>query len=273
MKRFSMILFLVLMTSTFGKALEVIETFDIRSYDPVQSGLKDLSFEMEVSNLADLVEKKLPTSKIKKVYFMVYWVFPGRFEIEVEGLPRGFYDIKRELKNLVKNRLDYVIPQKMAPKFRSYKLKSEKTKRGILIKGEDPTSTRAVNRLEIEFHKEGWISKFRTYSPLGFQGLAFKWKTESWSKNKWVLSSNIATTLAGVQKTIIKSKLKYRNIDGFGFPVTVNINTEQVIQVPGKNQKPAQRKHEQVITFKNYLVNKGKAAKYFKNHTFSKKAK
>ena len=254
-----------------AKLPEIIQTFDIRTYDPLGYSLRDLTFEIRLESMTEFVKKRLVDTKIKEVFFKVYWVFPGKFDIQVKGLPKGFYEIRSELKALVINRLDYVIPQKLAPKLRGYRFKESKTKRGTMIVAKDPSQQKNVNEIRISFNKEGKLTSFATSSPAGYQKAKMMMSPKSWSHNKWVLDSIVSTSIAGMQTTKIESNLKYFNKDGFGFPQVVSVLTTQKIQAPSsKNTKPQERQVESVIRFSNYRVNSGEAKEYFKKSKLKK---
>lgn len=243
-----------------------VEDFDLRSYSPIKNGLRDLYCEVRLKGLTDRVKKQFVTLKIKKeIFFKLYWVYPGKFDFVVEGLPRGFFELRQNLKNLVSSRIDYVIPQKLAPKLRSYNLKVNKSSSGFLIIGDDPTNNRTVNKLEINFMKDGRLSRYKSYSPLGFQQSNFSYSKKSWSKNKWVLEEVEAKTIQGPQITESLTTIKYGNQVGFGFPENVLVKTKQYVAAPGKEERKLERKGESKITFSKYKINSGVAQKYFRS--------
>ena len=243
---------------------DVVRTFDIRSYDPLAYGLKDLTFEIRVSNLLEFVQKRIVTAKIEDIYYKVYWTqSPLKLEIKVMGLPPGFTEIKQELVALVRNRLDYILPKKLAPKIQGYSLKSSKLKSGLLIKGKDKSNRRSINEIKLAFDKIGKLQKLEMSSPAGYQKSELSLSPKSWSHNKWVVDKVTSTTIAGVQTTVIESDLDYANVSGFGFPEKVLIKTTQKLNAPGKNGKEQKRVIENIITFSSFKVNSGKAKEYF----------
>ncbi len=246
------------------KTPEVIQTFDVRTYSPVNYSLKDLTFEIRLKKLTDIVKKRLVDIKIEEVFFKVYWVFPGRFDIQVEGMPKGFHEIKNELKTLVINRLDYVVPQKLMPKLRSYQLKESKTSRGTLVIAADLTQQKSVNEIKMFFDKGGKLVSFNTSSPAGAQKSKMVMSPKSWSHNKWVVDRVVSRSIAGIQTTKIENDIKYFNKDGFGFPQTISILTTQKIQAPSPKARPQERQVRSTINFSNYRVNSGEAKKYFR---------
>ncbi len=254
------LLFSICLGNAAMKPAEIVENFDLRYYHPQLLSLKDLSFEIRVSNLKESVLKSIPLSKLDDLYYSVFWIAPGKYLIEVHGLPRGYVELKNELKALIRNRLDYVLPQKLAPKVRSYSLKAGETKNNLsTVIGTDETHQRGINEIEIKFNKKGMLRSFVTKSPMGSQKSEMKMSSKSWSNNKWVVDSIIVTSTQGVQFTEMKNTFKYKKVDGFGFPEKVTVETTQELQVNNKEKK--KRKVVSEITFSNYQVNKGIARK------------
>lgn len=240
-----------------------IENFDIRYYDPSNYGLRDLVFEIRMTNLVETMKQRLQIKDLVDVYFKIYWMYPGKYKVDVEGLPAGFKEIKAELKSMVKNRLDFVIPQKLSPKVRSYDLKSKKSKRGTTIVGVDKTHTRAVNEIRLSFDGGGKLTGFKTMSPMGVNTSEMKMSAKSWSHNKWVVDRLTVKSIQGIQMTEINHDVKYKNVDGFGFPEKVEVSTTRKLVKP----QPVKNKREQLklkteVQFSKYEVNTGKAQRY-----------
>jgi hypothetical protein len=243
-----------------------VEDFDLRSYSPIKNGLKDLYCEVRLKGLTEKIKKQFVTLKIKQeIFFKLYWIYPGKIDFVVEGLPKGFLELRQNLKNLVASRIDYIIPQELAPKLQSYSLKVKKSSSGTLVIGEDPTNNKAINKLEINFKKDGRLSRYKSYSPLGFQQSKFDYSKQSWSKNKWVLEKVEAKMIQGPQITESTTTVKYENQVGFGFPISVLVETKQYVAAPGKEERKLERKGESEIAFSNYKVNSGTAQKYFRS--------
>lgn len=244
------------------KPAEIVENFDLRYYHPQQLSLKDLSFEIRISNLKENVLKSIPLSRLDDLYYSVYWITPGKYHIEINGLPKGYTELRNELKALILNRLDYVLPQKLAPKVRSYSLKSQSSKNGIYtIEGVDRTHQRQINKIEIAFDKEGKLKSFTTKSPMGRQVSALSMSKKPWSNNKWVVDNINVKTFQGVQVTEMNNKFFYKNYEGFGFPEKVAVTTTQELKVSSKKNKKNKRTINSEILFSNYKVNKGIAKK------------
>lgn len=264
MKYFLLIISMVFSIQNFG--VEVVEGFDLRTYDPVQNGLKDLYCEVRLKGLTERLKKELVSLNIKdEVYYKLYWLYPGKIDLIVEGLPKGFQELRTNLKNLIINRIDYLIPQKLGKRLRSYTLTTKKVSTGTMVQGEDPSNNKAVNKLEVVFDNEGKLHSYKSYSPLGFQQSTFSYSKKSWSKNKWVLNNVKAKTIQGPQVTEIETTIKHENIVGFGFPGEIVVATNQYVVAPGKEEKKQERSGSTELSFSKYEINSGKATKHFRN--------
>ena len=259
------ILSLILLSTSFVFANPEVSDFDLLSYSPVKFGLKDVYCEVRIDGLAEQVKKQYVTVKVKDdVYYQVYWMYPGKLGIEVVGLPRGFDQLKQSLIGIVVNRLDYLIPQELAPRLRGYKMEKKKSSSGVMLEGEDPTNTKAVNKIAVGFDSQGVLKSYKSYSPLGFQDSDFTYTKKSWSKNKWVLDEVKAKMIQGPQITETETEIEYTNEAGFGMPISVKVETKQSVVAPGENEKKIERTGESQITFSNYKLNVGEAQKYFR---------
>ncbi len=259
------ILSLILFSTSLALANPEVSDFDLMAYSPVKFGLKDLTCEVRIEGLAEQVKKQYVTIKVKDdVYYEVYWMYPGKLGVEVVGLPFGFDQLKQSLIGLVINRLDYLIPQDLAPKLRGYKLEKKKVNNLVMLEGEDPTNTKAVNKIAVGFDGQGILKSYKSYSPLGFQESEFEYEKKTWSKNKFVLENVNAKMIQGPQITETQTDIEYANEAGFGMPREVKIVTKQSIVAPGENEKKEERSGESKITFSKYKLNVGEAQKYFR---------
>ncbi len=240
-----------------------IENFDIRYYHPANYGLKDLVFEVRVKNLLESLNRKLSLGRVVDVHFKIYWMLPGKYKIEVAGLPKGFKELKSELRNMIKNRLDFVIPQKLAPRVRSYSLTRKKLKNEVNIIAKDKTHTRLISEIRLKFNKKGMLKSLKTLSPAGVNNSLMKMTAKSWSHNKWLIDVLTVNKTQGVQKTSMKYKIDYLSIDGLGFPKKISIlTTQELLQTRGAKSKKNERKVESEIIFSKYEINSGKAKRF-----------
>ena len=254
---------LLLNIGVFAQSIDEIEQHDLRSYSPVNYGLKDLVFEARISTLIDLLKERANISNIVDVYFKIYWIFPGQYQIVVEGLPQGFEELKAELREVIRERLDYVIPVELAGKLRGYNLTYKEKTPEIIIEGLDPTQTKSINRIELTFESNGKLNRFQTFSPAGVTDSKIASSVKPWSHNKWVVDNLTIVTLQGQFKNTTTNRLSYTTQSGVGLPEKIIVNTVQEVVVPadfkGKVEK-AEMNSE--IVFSKYEVNSGKAQRF-----------
>lgn len=246
-----------------SQTLDELEQYDLRTYSPVNYGLKDLVFEVRVSNLLDLIKNEMAITDVVDVYYKVYWMFPGQYKIEVEGLPKGFQELRAELRELIKERLEFVIPTPLANKLRSFSLAYKERKPQTIIEGVDETHTRDTNRLTLIFESNGKLKEFHSYSPVGISKSFFETSVKPWSHNKWVYDSLVIENTQGQQKNTIRHRFSYETISGVGFPEKIEVESTFEIIVPEdfKGEKPQTTKKTEIL-FSNFEVNTGKAQRY-----------
>ena len=188
MKNFLVFIFLAIaISSSAQEKIEEFEQYEIRSYTPQKSGVKDLVFEVRVDGMTEMLNKNLVLGKLVDVYYKVFWISPSSFKIEVYGLPKGFEELKANLIALIKNRLEFVLPEKFSDKFKGYTLKSESIADGKLIHAIDATYTMAVPEIDIVMDKSGKLKTVQTRSGMSAIKTEFAHSPKSWSNNKLVL--------------------------------------------------------------------------------------
>jgi len=259
---FSLALCCVFCASLWAETAEnLIENYDLRTYSPQAIGAKDLVFRINVLGLTESLNQELSYGKLENVYFEVYWQAPNDWRIEVEGMPAGFIEKKTVLASLVVGYLGYVIPQKLAPKVSGYALVVGPQGAGYVIKGEDKSNVRGINKIEIVFDQEGKTTSFKTFAPNGVQGNIFSYKNRTWANNKWAFDRVVIETIQGFRKTVSETDIKFLTVAGFAFPETIKVSTK----VGFNNGKELDPKTESKLElqFSKYEVNTGKAAKYF----------
>lgn len=264
----SRFLFIILILSMFvGQAYanrpdDLVSTYDLRSYHPDHFSLKDLVFEVRIEDLSKKLKDRLSLKDLKDVHFKVFWMFPGKYKINVVGLPKGLTQIEKELKTLIQPRLDFVIPERLAPKLRSYTLKSSKKGKNVFVKAVDPSQNNPVNEMHLIFESSGQLKQIKTLSPAGVSVAKMKMKPKGWSHNKWVIDSLEIKTILGVQVTNMTHEISYTKESGFGFPETIKTTMKQELlnssDVKGKDNK---RAFESIMQFSSYEVNTGNARK------------
>lgn len=260
-------LFILTLGSSALAQVAEIEEFDLRMYNPKKAGLKDLVFEARISNLKKILDEKKIFGELIDVYYKVHWIFPGEYRITIEGLPKGFKELKEELVGLILTRLDFVIPEDFAPRFRAYSFKKETVSNGVRLLGEDKTHTRPIDRIQLDFDKRNLLQEFHTFSPAGTTKTSFRFDTKRWSQNKWVLHNMKTTTTAGNVSSSTEMDFEYESIAGIGLPSTVQVKMTQSLILPDEvKDQPKPEEVEYTINFTQYEVNSGKAATYIMNN-------
>lgn len=245
--------------------IDEIEQYEIRSYSPQKNGVNDLVFEARLDNLTESLSKNLILGKLVDVSFKIYWISPSQYKIEVQGLPKGFIEIKASLISIIKTKLEFVLPEKFSEKFKDYTLKSEAIADGKLIHAIDATYTMAVPEIDIVIDKTGQLKTVETRAPMSAVKTEFFHSPKSWSNNKLVLDKIILTTKQGMVNFKTTNNLDYININGIGFPSKVVVETasEVIIQATEKEKEKRIKNEESTrIRFSKYEINTGKAQRY-----------
>jgi hypothetical protein len=245
-----------------AEKIEEIEQFEIRSYSPQKVGVSDLVFEARIDNLTEILSKNTALGKLVDVSFKIYWQSPSQYKIEVNGLPKGYTDIRNDLTMLIKGKLEFVLPEKFIEKFKAYTLTAEPVADGKLIKAIDTTYNMAVPEVDILFDKTGVLRTVETKA--ANVKSEFYHSPKSWSNNKLVLDKVVMRSMQGLVKQSSTNEIQYASVNGIGFPskLTIKNVSEMVVPANGKNkEKKVKNETGTVIRFSNYEVNTGKAAK------------
>ncbi len=233
---------------------KVIERFDIGMYHPEAVGLRDLAFKIRISKLAEMLNSKKVLGEIKDIYFSIYWLFPDTYKIEVYGLPPGFEAIKSELKQIVRTRLDFVIPERLTNRFFKYNLKLKRMATGVEIEGTDPTGKLDTNRVVMHFENNGKLSSLNTYAPGGIRTSKLQMESRNDSNGKWLVTNMEILLKQGNLETKMEYDLNYSKYQGFLLPELLGITT-----VDGSGKEAKSNRTE--ITFYDYKVNEKIAEK------------
>lgn len=241
-----------------------IEQSDIRSYSPVNYGLKDLVFEIRISNLKELLEEQYNLKNLIDVYYKVYWIFPGQYKIEVEGVPKGFVDLNYELREMIKDKLEFVIPMPIAAKIRGYELSYKDKSASVVVQGVDRSQLSNVSRIELELEPSGKLKSLSSFSPVGVSKSLFDYNIKPWSHNKWVISKyeTVVPNLNGEVRIV--HDVSYLSQSGLGLPEEIDVKTIQTFKVQVSADKFETKKNEMgsIISFSKYEINTGKAQRY-----------
>lgn len=249
--------FVLLFLSPFclrADPISVLEEFDLRTYRPDNHGLKDLMFDIRSPELFEELKSNEALGKLVDVYVKVYWTSPGRYRLIVEGLPKGFSNIEESIKNNMKPFLEFVIAERVAPKFRSYKLTSKKEGKKIMIVGDDESGSKPVVKIEATLDNKMRLLKIGTDSIRGKMHIDFDYSVKSWSHNKW--SVDKAVTVAGnnITKIVTTQTVAYDQVAGFGMPKKVSVGTKII-----NSNKQVGLESKKTYLFSGYAVNSGKA--------------
>jgi hypothetical protein len=261
-KILALLLFATALVSFAEEKIEELEQYEIRSYAPQKNGVKDLVFEARIDNLTEILQKNLSLGKLTDVSFKVYWVSPSQYKIDVYGLPKGFNEIKSDLTQLIKGKLEFVLPESFSEKFKGYSLKAEPVADGKLIRAIDLTYTMTVPEVDILIDNSGALKKIETRAPMSAVKTEFFHSPKSWSNNKFVLDKIVLTSGQVGAKMTSTNDIEYAVVNGVGFPSKVAIKNVNEIKVPAtakEKEKIIKNETGTVIRFTKYEVNTGKA--------------
>ena len=266
MKFFYLCLSILFLTSVFAETkIEELEQFEIRSYSPQSLGVKDLVFEARIEGLKNIIEKNLVVGKLEDLYFKIYWINAGDFRVEVMGLPKGFTEVKDDLKQLIKGKLDFVIPEKFSTKLKPYTLKVEPILDGKLVKAIDETYTLAIPEIDITFDKSNKLKFIETKLSQSPVRTEFFHSPKSWSNNKLVLDKVVSISGVKGASLTIDNDVEYVNVGGVGFPSKLVVkNTSEYMTAPTEKEKSKIEKKDVItkVFFTKYEVNTGKAQRF-----------
>jgi hypothetical protein len=245
--------------------IEELEQFEIRSYTPQKTGVSDLVFEARIDNLTEILAKNLVLGKLTDVSFKVYWISPTQYKIEVEGLPKGFEEVRADLITLIKGKLEFVLPEKFTEKLKGYTLKSESIIDGKLIRAIDATYTMVIPEVDILLDKSGLLKSVVTRAPMSAVKTEFFHSPKSWSNNKLVLDKMVLTSGREPVKQTTINEITYQSVGGVGFPAKIiirNITEIKIAATKKDKEKIVKNEMGTIVRFSKYEVNSGKAQKH-----------
>ncbi|PIP88856.1 MAG: hypothetical protein COW01_15230 [Bdellovibrionales bacterium CG12_big_fil_rev_8_21_14_0_65_38_15] len=243
-------------------ASDILNQFDQDQYSPSKYGLKDLVFEIRIDGIEKDLKERFALNKLDDPRYKVYWLYPGRIEIDVLGLPPGFLSLKQELKKLVFERIEYVVPQDLSSRLRGYRFDDKKLKNNLTqLTGKDETNTKPISQIELVLAPGGIIKYLKTYSPSGSQLAKFSISKKSWSHNKNVVDKVEVVGVTGIQKNTTETEISYISKDGFGFPG--EIRTLSTIEAMTNTNNSTKSESKARLVLSNYEVNTGISQKYF----------
>jgi len=238
--------------------IQKIEYFDNQYYHPEEFGLRDLVFKVKISGLEEELTSEKIFGKVENLYFQVFWMYPGKFKIEVNGIPKGFDNRVEMLRQMIKTRMDFVIPQKLAPQMRVYTFTSKVDQNQKIFNGEDKTGKTPQREIQLIFDSKDRLISIKNMGSLGVNISKLKMDKKTWSKDRWVLTelTSEVTNLNNVTTTM-SHKFNYLEENGFGLPETIIVNTNyKALGVEAKTKNI-----ESIYTFSDYQVNTQRAKK------------
>jgi len=246
--------------------INTIKHAEIKKYKPANHGLKDLVFNVKAPGLAENLNSKEFLGKIENVYFTIYWASPGKFQVDIIGLPRGYHELKFALKKNMIPLLKIIFPDDQANLLRSYSLTSEKITGGEKIYAVDKSGMNPINSKELTFSRDGYLKSIKSYGRQSMEvpNIEFKMSKQSWSHNKWVLLKTTSLISQGARITSLQTEIDYQVLAGFGLPKEVK-KTTAVSWKAGTNSVNAFKpiRNVEKFIFSEYQINTGKALKKF----------
>ncbi|MCK5883658.1 MAG: hypothetical protein KAG61_08220 [Bacteriovoracaceae bacterium] len=244
---------------------EVIKRYDIGYYHPERYGLRDLTFDVRIQGLTDKLNQQMIFGKLSDVHFKVYWMMRGeateqnfKYKIMVIGMPKGFKEMKKGLKQMVATRLDYVIPQMLIESIKEYSTEYSKNRYGGIITCSDRTHKKATDKMEIFFDRKGRMTRYATYSPAGRTDTTMSMSAKAWSKNKWTVDRLTVKKHQGIQTTEMDYIFKYEKVGMYGFPKTITVITKHMLsRTTGPKGARLMQEISTDLSFSGYLVNQG----------------
>jgi hypothetical protein len=219
---------LLLTTQLFADSVSerLIRKSDLLTYSLSKVGVKSLKFKMRVQGLKENLNKRKNFGKIDDLYFQVSWNYPKKLFIDVHGLPKGFKEVKEQLKMAVYSRLPLLFPVKKQEMLNGYVHSYDKATNTINAK--DPSGKKALNQMKIVVTPDGLVTKIEGMGISGNQSTSYEGKVEKWSKEKFAYNKINITINAKSHKTVINHDINFKVVRGIGVPATINSQTKMV---------------------------------------------
>lgn len=242
--------------------LPIIKGIDEKTYDPRLKGLTDIVVEIVNPSVTKQLNDQGSFGHINELVFKIYWTAqPERVGVDIIGLPEGFKEIKEELKMMIVNRLEHILPKPLEAKLSTYNLKLVQ-QNPPTVSATDKTHLSPVLEYVIQSDAEKKIVQMISKKPIGLITTKFTTNKYPWTDGKFVIEKIQSDAQEGPQQTFQTSETSYQVVQGIGVPLRVTNRTKQIIQQPDQ-QKPLEREIEEVISFNNYKINTAAAMKWF----------
>ncbi len=244
---------------------EQLVQYDVRKYNLEAMGLKDLVFEVRMDQLTETLNKNLSLGKLIDVHFKVYWMAPNEWRIEVNGLPKGFEEIKNDLKQLISGKLEYVISRPFREVVVGLNFENLSDKGIQYIRAFDPLYTKPFTDILLHFDQNGRLLSMRTNVPNAATDSNFEYGVFPWSNSKFLVTKHVAKTKLGVSESTITHIVDYAPVNGFGLPAKMNIKTNNKVVIPAhgkEKEKTVSQDMTSLLRFSKYETNTGKAKRF-----------
>ncbi len=230
----------------------LVRKTDLTAYSIYKAGVKSLSFKMVVQGLLENLNKRKNLGKLKELYFTVDWRYPQKLKVKVHGLPKGFKELKEQLKMAVYARLPLIFPVEKVKMLQGYKLKYDK-KSGI-IRAKDPTGKRALLEVNLKILDSGKLVYVEGIGVAGSQKTSYEGKKTAWSKDKFVYDHVTIEILAKGHKSVVDHNIKFIGVRGVGVPASIKSVTK-VVNLKDKSEKILSNVE---TVFTDYVINGAK---------------
>ncbi len=233
-----------------SEKIGIFEDHKIRSYSPVKVGVKDMLFDVRIKGIKDLIRGQTAITSLDDVYFRVYWYFPDRYKVVVEGLPEGFKVLRNNLKIIVKPYIDLIFSEEVITQFSRYPYVVDEKEKNSYLKKKTTTDLSEIN---VKFNKDGLLKVINSKSPYSRISTEFDYSKKSWSKGKFVTDKIIISEISQGIKSVKEMNITHGLISGTGLPESIVV-TERFL----RDDKEINRNSIN-INFSNYVLNTGKA--------------
>lgn len=244
---------------------EQLIQYDVRKYSVESLGLKDLVFEVRMDQLTETLNKNLALGKLIDVHFKVYWLAPNEWRIEVNGLPKGFDEIKSDLRQLLAGKMEYVIARPFKSVVEGLSFENYSENGNNYIRAFDPLYTKAFTDILLQFDQNGRLNYMRTNVSNQATEATFDYSVFPWSNSKFLVTKHSAKTKYGVSESTITHFIDYAAVNSFGLPSKMTIKTNNKVTIPARGkekEKVINQEMTSVLRFSKYETNTGKAKRF-----------
>ena len=254
MKYFFVILLFVMSFCSFAESdperiLRLVNNF---KYSVDRVGVKSLSFKVKVKGLEDSLAKSKQYGNISNLYFDVVWKAPKSIDIEINGIGKGFKELKHKLRMLIYSKIPFIFSNELSQELHGYKLKLKKnTKNKYMVSAEDKSGKKATRKMIFGINSKYQIETIYTEGLSGREITHVESRTFPWSKKKFVNTQVKSIINNRMYRRELLHKVQYESIDGFGLPSSIVTQTF----VKRKNEKEIKKINEVVLNFFDYKIN------------------